>query len=51
MQSYSTLKALTTSATVSSLKPGTRYVFQVEPAPRPAAARQPGHGGGSRETP
>lgn len=29
VQSYSTLKALTTSATVSGLKPGTRYVFQV----------------------
>nr|XP_051712667.1 ephrin type-A receptor 8 isoform X2 [Oryctolagus cuniculus] len=29
MQSYSTLKAVTTSATVSGLKPGTRYVFQV----------------------
>lgn len=29
MQSYSTLKAVTTRATVSGLKPGTRYVFQV----------------------
>lgn len=29
MQSYSTLKAVTTKATVSGLKPGTRYVFQV----------------------
>ncbi|KAG8506661.1 Ephrin type-A receptor 8 [Galemys pyrenaicus] len=29
MQSYSTLKAATTRATVSGLKPGTRYVFQV----------------------
>ncbi|XP_063091791.1 ephrin type-A receptor 8 isoform X1 [Cavia porcellus] len=28
-QSYSTLKAVTTRATVSGLKPGTRYVFQV----------------------
>uniref|UniRef100_A0A673T901 receptor protein-tyrosine kinase n=1 Tax=Suricata suricatta TaxID=37032 RepID=A0A673T901_SURSU len=29
MQSYSTLKAVTTRATVSGLKPGTRYMFQV----------------------
>ncbi|XP_031817398.1 ephrin type-A receptor 8 [Sarcophilus harrisii] len=29
MQSYSTLKATTTRATVSGLKPGTHYVFQV----------------------
>lgn len=29
MQSYSTLKAVATRATVSGLKPGTRYVFQV----------------------
>ena len=29
MQSYSTLKAVTTRATDSGLKPGTRYVFQV----------------------
>lgn len=29
MQSYSTLKAVTTRATVSGLKPGTCYMFQV----------------------
>lgn len=29
MQSYSTLKSKGTSATVSGLKPATRYIFQV----------------------
>lgn len=29
MQSYSTLKSKSTTATISGLKPATRYIFQV----------------------